>query len=124
MKRPPEPDYSRDKQLISKLAPSANPDFILDATEDTRISELAAMYKAEKELEKQSKQNADKFYAELVDKLGKNRYAWTQNHKITCSDVKPNEGKLITDDMVGERLGARDGFKRLTITEIKKWNHR
>lgn len=120
MTEPPEPDYSMDKALIAKLMPAADPDKTLDATEDTRITELAAMYKGEKELEKQSKDNADKFYAELMHLLGNTRYAWTNSHKITVSDIKPNEGKEITEDMVGQRIGAKSGYKKLTITEVKK----
>lgn len=117
---PPEPDYSMDKALIAKLSPSCDPDKTLDATEDNRITELAAMYKSEKELEKQSKENAEKFYAELMSRLGNARYAWTNGHKITASDVKANEGTEITQDMVGQRINARSGYKKLTITEIKK----
>ena len=120
MEAAPEPDYARDKSILAKVAPSADPNNTLDATNDTRITELAAMYKAEKELEKQSKANADKFYTELIALLGSARYAWTNHHKITVSDIKPSQGKEITPDMVGEYIGAREGFKRLTISEVKK----
>ncbi len=120
MTEPPEPDFERDKSSIAKTAPDVNLDYVLDATKDTRISELVAMYKAEKELEKQSKNNADKFYAELVHLAGKNRYIWTNDYKISISDIKPSEGKEITPDMVGQKIGARGGYKRLTITEVKK----
>lgn len=120
MTEPPQPDYARDKSILSKVAPDCDPNNTLDATENNRITELAAMYKAEKDLEKQCKENADKFYAELIHALGNARYAWTNSHKITVSDIKPNEGKQVTEDMVGTYIGARDGYKRLTITEIKK----
>lgn len=120
MTEAPAPDYARDKSLIAKMLPAADPDNTLDATENNRITELAAMYKAEKDLEKQSKENADKFYAELLVLLGNARYAWTNSHKITVSDIKPNPGTEITADMVGEIIGAKSGYKKLTITEVKK----
>lgn len=120
MQEPPEPDYARDKGLIAKLAPSCDPDRVLDATENLEISELAAMYEAEKALEKQSKENADKLYAELMHKLGKAKYAYTNDYRITLSDIKPTDGKLVTEDMLGTYIGARSGFKRITITEMKK----
>jgi predicted phage-related endonuclease len=119
MQSPPEPDYSRDKQLIAKLAPSCDHDRVLDATENMEISELAAMYNAEKTLEKQSKDNADRFYAELMHKLGKAKYAYTNDFRITVSDIKPTAGTLVTEDMLGEYIGARSGFKRITVTQTK-----
>ena len=120
MEKPPEIDYARDKSVLAKVAPKFDENNIMDATQNTRISELAAMYKAEKELEKQSSQNADKFYTELMALLGTARYAWTNDYKITATDVKPNDGYRITQDMVGQAMGARSGYKKLTITEVKK----
>ena len=46
-------------------------------------------------------------------------YAWTNYHKITVSDVKQNEGKIITPDMVGTVVGKKSGYKKLTIKESK-----
>lgn len=120
LKEAPEPDYSKDKSVIAKTAPIANDDYVLDATENNKFSELITMYKNEKDLEKQSKQNADKFYAELITLMGKNKTAWTNDYKVTASDIKPSKGKLITQDMVGTYLNKRSGYKRLSITEIKK----
>lgn len=119
MEDPPEPDFTMDKGIIAKLAPTANPDNVMDATGNHRISELCAMYRAEKDLEKQSKDNADAFYAELMTLIGDARYCWTHDYKITATDVKPNAGKAITPEMVGQTTGARAGYKKLTITPQK-----
>lgn len=120
MKTPPDLDYDRDKSVLAKVAPKCDPERQMDATENTRVTELAAMYKAEKELEKQSAKNADKFYTELMELLGNAKYAWTNGHKITVSDVAASEGNKITPDMVGKVIGARSGYKKLTITETKQ----
>lgn len=115
----PAIDYERDKSVLAKIAPKCDPNRTLDATQDATTTELAAMYKAEKDLEVQSKKNADKFYTMLMERLGDAKYAWTNSHKITVSDVKATEGKLVTPEMVGTYIGARAGFKKLTITETK-----
>lgn len=120
MKEAPPIDYSRDKSVLSKVATKADPDRQIDATEDSRITELAAMYKSEKEIEKQAGENADKFYTELMFRLGNAKYAWTKEHRISVADVKGSEGIKITDDMVGQVIGAKSGYKKLTITDIKK----
>lgn len=106
LSEPPEPDFSRDKSLIAKLAPSLQKDKSLDATENQRITELAAMYLSSKQLEKQEADNADKYYAELMHLLGDNNYAWTSLHKISVSDIKAT--------------AKRSAYKRLTISEINK----
>ena len=116
----PTPDYLRDKSIISRVCPEIDPEFQLDATKDNRITELAAQYKASKDLIKQEEAAADAAYAEITVLVGKAKYAWTNDYKITISDIKPNEGKPITQDMVGTIVGARNGYKKLTITETKK----
>lgn len=120
MTEAPALDYARDKSVLAKVAPKCDPNRTLDATQDAQITELAAMYNAEKELETQAKKNAAKFYTMIMEKLGNAKYAWTNSHKITVSDVKASEGTLITKEMIGTIIGARSGYKKLTVTETKK----
>lgn len=115
----PAPDYARDKSVLAKLCPEANPDNTMDATNDVRLTELMAIYSAEKALEKKSADNADKAYAEILHLIGDARYVWTNHHKVTVSDIKPSIGTLVTKEMVGSYTGARQGYKRLTIKEVK-----
>ena len=120
LKEQPEPDYSRDASTISKICPSTIANEELDATKNNRITELAAQYKTSKEVEKQEKENAKAAYSELITLLGSAKYAWTNDYKITATDVKDNEGTLITKDMVGTKTGVRKGYKNLTVTAINK----
>lgn len=116
----PEPDYSRDKSVIAKVSPSVNPDYSLDATNDNEISFLATQYKDLKELIKQEESNADAVYANLMHLLKDAKYAWTNTHKITVSDIKASEGTEITPEMVGSFINQRNGYKKLTITATNK----
>lgn len=120
MEEQPDPDYARDKSIIARVCPSVNPNHQMDATENDQITELAEQYKNSKELEKQEKKAADAAYSELMVLLEDAKYAWTNHHKITASDIKENEGKLITEEMVGTRTGQRKAYKKLTITATKK----
>lgn len=120
MKKAPEPDYARDKTLIAKLCVALNLDANLDCTKNNRITELAAQYKASMEIIKQEDKASGACYAEIMHLLGNAKRAWTNHHKITVSDIKPNEGKEITQDMVGTFTGVRDGYRKLTITATKK----
>jgi len=85
---PPAPDFSRDKSSIAKLMPKAEKDKAMDATDNTKITELAAMYLGEKQLIKQAEDNAEKFSAELLTLVDDYNYVWTNHHKITVSDTK------------------------------------
>lgn len=118
MEEPPAPDYARDKSALASLSPRLDPNQTLDATQDNRLTELAAQYKNEKDLEKRAKKNADAIYAEILHKVGTAKFAWTNLHKITVSDIKENKGKPITPEMVGTVTGAKKGFKKLTITSV------
>lgn len=115
----PEPDYSRDAGLIARLCPKLDPNKSMDATENAEVCLLAAQYKSSKELIKQEEINAEKSYNKLLVLLGDIRYAWTNEFKITASDVKASEGKVITQEMVGTVTGKRNGYKKLTITGVK-----
>lgn len=120
LKEQPEPDYERDKSIIARVCPALNPDSQMDATEDVRITELAAQYEASRQVEKQEKAAADKAYAELLLLVGDHRYVWTTDHKISASDIKASEGKLITEEMVGTYISSKKAYKRLTIKPQKK----
>jgi predicted phage-related endonuclease len=115
----PAPDYARDKSILARLCPSANPDITLDATKNAKITELAAIYTAEKALEKQSADNADKAYAELMHLIGDARYVWTDHHKVTVSDIQASNGTLVTSSMVDTYINPRKAYKKLTIKETK-----
>lgn len=91
---PPEPDYSRDKTAISKLMPKAEKGKSMDATQNERIIYLASAVRNEKDLEKQSGENADKFGAELLTLVKDYQYVWTDTHKISVVDSKAGSKSL------------------------------
>lgn len=90
----PAPDFARDKSHIAKLMPKAEKGKALDATNNARITELATMYLSEKQLEKQSKENAEKFSAELLTLVEDAQYVWTNHHKISVVDGKTGTKSL------------------------------
>lgn len=116
----PEPDYARDKAVISRVCPEANPELQMDAAGNHRMIELMAQYSNSSGLIKQETAAKDAAYAELMILAGKARYVWANNYKMSVSDIKKNEGKAITQDMVGNITGVRNGYKKLTITKTKK----
>lgn len=112
----PAPDYAKDKSIIARVAPAADPKNEMDATTNQRIEELAAQVRAAKDLIKQETEAADAAQAELMMLIGTAKKVWTNGHKISVADIKPNQGTLITAEMVGTHYGAKAGYKRMTIT--------
>lgn len=112
----PEPDYAKDKSIIARVAPAADPKNEMDATENQRVTELAAIIRASKDLIKQEEAAAEAAQAELMMLIGTAKKVWTNSHKISIADIKPNVGTLITAEMVGTFYGAKNGYKRMTIT--------
>lgn len=90
----PEPDFSRDKSAIAKLMPTAEKGKAMDATNNERVIFLATAIKSEKDLEKQSKENAETFTAELLTLVQDYQYVWTNTHKITVVDSKTGTKSL------------------------------
>ncbi len=111
----PEPDYAKDKSIIARIAPAADPKKELDATENQRVTELAAIVRTSKDLIKQEEAAAEAAQAELMVLIGDAKKVWTNSHKISVADIKPNVGTLITEEMVGTFYGAKNGYKRMTI---------
>lgn len=112
----PAPDYAKDKSVIARVAPAADPKNELDTTAHQRITELAAIVRSSKDLIKQEEAAAEAAQAELMMLVGNAKKVWTNTHKISIADIKPNVGTLITAEMVGTYYGAKAGYKRMTIS--------
>ncbi|UOF77752.1 exonuclease [Caudoviricetes sp.] len=91
---PPAPDFERDKSAIARLMPQAEKGKAMDATENERVIFLATAIRSEKDLENQSKENAEKFTAELLTLVQDYQYVWTNTHKITVVDSKTGTKSL------------------------------
>lgn len=117
---PPALEYEHDKSVLAKVAPKANADKTMNAEENTEFKELAARYLSAKEILKSTETEADYCYTRLMEIMQDNKTAWSNSYRVTATDVKPTEGKLITQEMVGTFTGARAGYKRLTVTELNK----
>lgn len=112
----PEPDYAKDKSIIAHVAPAADANNEMDATENKRITELAAIIRSSKDLITQEEKVAEAAQAELMMLIGTAKKVWTNTHKISIADIKPNVGTQITTEMVGTFYGAKKGYKRMTIS--------
>lgn len=115
----PDPSWRKDASLIAKIYHRVDAKLELDATEMPEINQLCIAYKSEKAIEYAAGDNAREALGKLLYKLGENRYTFTNDFKVTAAEII-SAGKVITQDMVGQTINARDPYKRLTVTPLKK----
>lgn len=115
-KNEPAPDFANDEATIAALFRSlrAQPEDMSDAGIDDLVTqfELANMQKLE--FEKQAKE----LKAQLHFRLGDIAEAFTNRYKIKAGWTKDTEGTEVTADMIGTRIGARKGYRRLDIKRL------
>lgn len=110
---PPKPDYEADADFIAKLYGKADASLAIDADAETEalLAEYATLGDAEK------RRTAIK--AEVLHRIGEASKVRTPFGTLTCGETAANPGKLITEAMVGERIGARAGFRQFRFTPSK-----
>ena len=112
----PAPDFARDEATIAAMfrALRQSPADMADAGIDDLVTayELAAMQA--REFDKRTSE----IKAELHFKLGDIAEAFTNVYKVKAGWTKDTEGTEVTAGMVGQRIGARKGYRRLDIKKL------
>lgn len=114
----PSPDYFRDSAVINALYKPEGE--LLDYTADAELNALLSKYSRLNDEEKQVEKEAKATKAEIFAMLQNSAGGYTEDFRVTSKMTKPYEGKLITEDMVGTRIGARDGYRNLTVKAMRK----
>jgi putative phage-type endonuclease len=117
---PPTPDYRVDAEFLGRLYGMSAAGVTIDA--DPETENLLARYVALGELIKER----DAVKAQVLERIGVAERVRTKFGKLACGAQDASAGKLITFDMVGQRIGARAGFRMFRFTESKasKETHR
>jgi putative phage-type endonuclease len=110
---PPTPDYEQDAEFLCRLHGRADPKLAIDATPEVEhlLREYADLAGAE------PRRKAIK--AHVLDLIGTAAKVRTSFGTLSCTETKASEGTLITPDMVGQRVGARRGFRQFRFN-VKK----
>lgn len=111
----PDPDYTQDGATIAKLLANDNGEEV-DLRENNRLAELAAIYSQASADEKSAKERKDAAKAESLVIIGHAAKVVGSGFKISAGSVKPSAGTLITPDMIGQRVGARSGYRGFRLT--------
>lgn len=114
----PSPDYSMDAEFIIKqLRANANEGEVLEA--DSSLEELIEQYQFISREAASMDDLRSKTRAELLERIGTASRVTSSLGNISCGMTKPSQGTLITPEMVGTYVGARQGFRNFRFTPKK-----
>lgn len=89
--KPPEPNFIKDAEFISKLYKRANDGEVLDITGNSEIENLATLYSGFAAQEKAAREQKQALKAEMLMKLGRASKAIGQGFSISCGETKKTE---------------------------------
>lgn len=114
---PPRPDYERDYDRIVRSGLDEVTGLAVDADEDVEsmLRDLVAAQKARKEAE--AAERAAK--AMILERVGSASKVRSSIGTLSCGVSKATQGKLITPEMVGTYINARQPFRVFRFTEAK-----
>lgn len=116
----PEPIMPRDAAVIIAMNQYAEPNKILDASSDFELVELLTLYRMAQAEQKNAKEDAEVLKAKIMQKIGDAERVVCGEYKIAATMVMDNPGTEITEDMIGQTIGARRGYRNMRVTVSKK----
>lgn len=117
---PPAPNFDLDSEYIIAIHSRAG-DAVADHSNDVHLTNLAKEYKCATEGEKEHKDRKKAIKAEFYSMVGDecSRVKLGEGYSLNCSMTSTTEGTLITESMIGNRIGGKKGFRQFRIS-IKK----
>ncbi len=112
---PPEPDYMLDAEFIVAMSQNSN-DEIYIAEEDGRVSSLLKKYKQLQEVNSATTKEMKSIKAEVFDIIGDNGKVQAGNVRLSCGMTKENPGLVITQDMIGQRIGGCKSYRNFRVS--------
>jgi len=115
----PSPDYSVDAEFIIKqLRAESEPDLVLESNEE--LDQLIEQYNYLSASVKSQNALKDSTKAQILERIGKASKVISPLGTISCGAVKGSAGTLITPDMLGTYIGAREGYRSFRFNAKKE----
>lgn len=115
----PSPDYTADAEFIIKqLRNDAEAGLVAQA--DASLTELIEQYAYLSSMAKEQETLKKATQAQILERIGKASKVLSPIGSISCGVTKPSPGTLITPDMVGKYVGAREGYRGFRFYPAKE----
>jgi putative phage-type endonuclease len=117
---PPAPDFGRDHDAIAALHRDASPGKVVDLSDSNRLPELLAEYEHATAERRQYERAAKVLRAEILMTLGDAELAICGEWTIKASTVAGTPDRVVTAEMIGERIRGREGYRGLHVSRRKE----
>lgn len=115
----PDPVMPDDAAAVIRMHQFAEPGKLFDARNDATIAAAVAEYSRLKREARDLEELADARKAEILTLVGDAERVLAQGFTISAGMVAPSPGTLVTPDMVGQYVGARNGYRSFRVTAVK-----
>lgn len=112
----PSPDYTRDAEFIAQLYSNVEIGKVYDGASDATFAALVEDYQAAVIKRTTADKDAEIAKAKILERVGTAERAIGSFGSINLSKTKNSLGTLITPEMVGTYVGARNGYRQFKIT--------
>jgi hypothetical protein len=113
----PEPDFYRDSAVINALYRNAGGEPI-DKTEDEVFEVLCSKLKRLKDEEKDVKEEKEATQAMIHRILEDAGGCFTKRFSVDAGWTKGSAGTVVTEEMVGDVIGAKKGYRKCNIKDL------
>lgn len=118
--RPPEITTGLDAATVAELYGIAFDQLpVADFTDNDELAYLAEEYTMAKAAERENKDRADVARAKAFEILRYEGKAECVGWRLNTKRTKDSDGTLVTEDMVGTRIGAREGYRQFRLTKVE-----
>lgn len=116
----PDPIMPRDADAMIRMNQYAEPNKLLDATSDNELAQMLTLYRMAQAEAKNADEEVKTLKAQIMQRIGDAERVVCGEYKIAATMVMDNPGTEITEDMVGQTIGARRGYRNMRVTVSKK----
>lgn len=115
----PQPDWERDAETIIAMYKSGGGS-AYKAVDLETFNTLCTRYEEAQKMAKAAEVTKDEVKAKILMLAGDAASAFSDEYKITLSEVKDNPGVQITEEMIGQFMGVRRGYRQFRLSKINK----
>ncbi len=116
----PAPIMPEDANSVILQNSFCQPGKVYNAEEDERINYLVERYKKATALRNSSDVEVKSIKAELLTLIGDAEKVILKDYVLKANSVANSEGTVITQEMVGNRINERNGYRNLRISDRKE----
>jgi len=117
-REPPIDGSDSTAAAVKALFPESTDDEPADMTGDNALPQLCADMLNAAESRKAAEKTEQAAKSGILAKLGAHAKAKCEGFFISAADVKATPDKIITDEMVGQTIKGRAGYRRISVKEL------